>query len=242
MPLRRNWSDYAGFLFFTGIAVREIAITPDWSVVFAPLVAGPLLTATGFLLRRPLVKQLPGILPHFAGYGGTFFFFLFLMFAPRLGPDWIAPNPELEIRSLGIVVWFAGVVLGVVVLWWLRNSMSIVPQARELVTTGPFRFARHPLYATYFLQNFGVLLRFNTVPVALALILWTLFTMMRTQYEDRVLAEAFPEEHARYRSRVWIFSPALYPVKLPPRPSTRPEPERQESAQQKAEKESVEVS
>ena len=62
------------------------------------------------------------------------------------------PNPVLftpwaVIRDISAPLALGAFVLGVYGLLYLRRSLSIIPEARRLVTGGPYRFIRHPLYA-----------------------------------------------------------------------------------------------
>jgi protein-S-isoprenylcysteine O-methyltransferase Ste14 len=91
-------------------------------------------------------------------------------------------------------------------VWHLRRSFSVEPEARALVTTGPYRFARHPIYAVYLLVNAGILLGHLTVPFAAVLAVWIGLMVLRIRYEEAVLTNAFPDYRA-YRARVGAFGP-----------------------------------
>jgi protein-S-isoprenylcysteine O-methyltransferase Ste14 len=101
-------------------------------------------------------------------------------------------------------------------VWHLRFAFSIEPAARRLITSGPYRVARHPIYTGYVAQYGGMLLTFPTVPFALALLAWALMVADRMRLEESVLSKAFPE-YADYRQRVG----ALFT--LPSRRTPRPE-------------------
>jgi protein-S-isoprenylcysteine O-methyltransferase Ste14 len=102
------------------------------------------------------------------------------------------------------VLWLAGAVLCLLPLWYLRRSFSLEPEARSLVTTGPYRLARHPIYTVYLLINTGILLRHLTLPLAVVLAIWVALLLVRVRYEEGVLAATFPE-YPEYRRRVRAF-------------------------------------
>jgi protein-S-isoprenylcysteine O-methyltransferase Ste14 len=108
------------------------------------------------------------------------------------------------LRTAGAILWLAGAVLCLWPLWYLRRSFSLEPEARTLVTSGPYRLARHPIYTVYLLINAGILLRHLTVPFALVLAVWVALLLVRVRYEEGVLASAFPN-YPEYRRRVRAF-------------------------------------
>ena len=89
----------------------------------------------------------------------------------------------------------------------LTRSFGIVPEARELKTTGPYRFVRHPIYLGQFISQGGVwLCAVQTHVVWIAF--YTLFVAMqlyRSKLEDRVLAEAFGEKGRAWQRRTFWF-------------------------------------
>jgi protein-S-isoprenylcysteine O-methyltransferase Ste14 len=58
--------------------------------------------------------------------------------------DRSTPSPILDLVSTSLLL--AGNYLCVVVLLHLGRSISIMAEARKLVTSGPYRLVRHPLY------------------------------------------------------------------------------------------------
>src|SRR5205823_343774 len=53
-------------------------------------------------------------------------------------------RPEME--ALGDVLLAVGMAYSIWALLYLRRSFSILPEARRLVTHGPYGLSRHPLY------------------------------------------------------------------------------------------------
>jgi len=77
-------------------------------------------------------------------------------------------------------------------LWTLRRSFSITVEARELVTGGPYRFVRHPVYLGEMLTTAAVaVLRFSPVNVFL-LLLFVAIQLYRSRMEENKLARVFP--------------------------------------------------
>jgi protein-S-isoprenylcysteine O-methyltransferase Ste14 len=137
-------------------------------------------------------------------YVNSFLVMVFILFAGRLQPEWLRPTPVEALRSAGAVLWLAAAVLCLWPLWYLRRSFSLEPEARTLVTSGPYRLARHPIYTVYLLINAGILLRHLTLPFAIVLAVWLILLLIRVHYEEDVLSAAFPE-YTEYRRRVRAF-------------------------------------
>lgn len=208
MKRHHHWSDWAGFAAFTFLWVGVLATSPSVGLMTLPLIAHPALSSLGFLMRKEKVRDLHGLAPRFAGYAGSFGVLAFFIFAERFHPNWIAATASPGVRNLGLAVWFSGAILDAYVLCSLRHAMSVIPQARTLITTGPYRYARHPLYAAYVLQNFGLWLRLPTLPLAVVFMVWLVVTTIRIHFEERVLTAAFPQ-YQEYARRVGMLFPRL---------------------------------
>jgi len=57
------------------------------------------------------------------------------------------------------VLIITGASLSFAVLRWLGKSFSILAEARRLVTEGPYRVVRHPLYVCEGIATVGVMLQ-----------------------------------------------------------------------------------
>lgn len=209
---QRRGSDWIGFVCFslwTGVnAVMAVGLfrrAPGVALFLVPTFAHEALIAIAFLLRKPLLKQAEGWTPRLAAFGATFIMPVFCIVASRWQHGWMQ-NSVPPIFVAGTLLWLAGAYLGLWSLFRLRAAFSIVPQARTLVTTGPYRVARHPIYASYLLQYGGVVIAYFTPALMLVYLAWFVVMMLRVSYEESVLASAYPE-YAEYRRRVGKFGP-----------------------------------
>jgi protein-S-isoprenylcysteine O-methyltransferase Ste14 len=95
----------------------------------------------------------------------------------------------------------------------LGAAWSLAPmadQATGLVTTGPYRLVRHPIYLGLALLALGEAVAFGSWPalvIALTGIVPTFAWRART--EERLLAGAFGERYARYRTQTRMMIPYL---------------------------------
>ena len=204
----RHWTDWVGLTVFTAIGVNLYSQAPEFGLLILPAILQELFVAASFLLRPRVRIGVPGWRPRLVAYANAFGVMLFLSYAARYRHDWIRPTPVPGLRAAGSALWLAGALLSLWPLWYLRRSFSVEPAARDLVTTGPYRWARHPIYAVYLLVNLGILLRHLTLPLSVVLAGWLALLFARIGYEEQVLTAAFPE-YLEYRRRVGALGPRL---------------------------------
>jgi len=95
----------------------------------------------------------------------------------------------LRMASLSLIA--VGWLLSVYVLIWLGRSFSIMPQARRLVTSGPYGIVRHPLYLAEEIAVLGVTgLYVSPAALAIVAVHW-FFQLRRMANEEKVLLATF---------------------------------------------------
>ena len=158
-----------------------------------------LVAATALTRLSPILKA-KGIEPRVSALLGTF------LCAGLAALPKTELGPVLSITSTLLII--AGAVLSFIVLRWLGKSFSILAEARRLVTTGPYKVVRHPLYLCEGIALLGVALQVIS-PLALAITLViALIQFRRMVNEEIVLNSAFPEYRA-YAARTPRVAPAI---------------------------------
>ena len=92
-------------------------------------------------------------------------------------------------------------------LAYLRRSFSIIPEARRLVTGGPYRITRHPVYLGEVITAIGVNLATAGWLSAIALAYFIACELMRIRWEERILTSTFPNEYPAYARSVPRYLP-----------------------------------
>lgn len=207
-------SDWVGFACFGSFAVFTLSKMPAVGIFLIPAIAFEFFVAISFLIRKPARATASGLRARLAAYGGTFLLLAFLQIARRFYPHWLGPTEVDALRATGSLLWVTGWIWTAYALWYLRSAFSIEPAARCLITSGPYRFARHPVYTGYLVQYVGMWLLFPTIPFALVLGGWVVLVADRVRHEERVLAGAFPE-YADYRRRVGALGSFPRPNRCP---------------------------
>ena len=148
---------------------------------------------------RPVAKS-KGVLGRVFGFVGTFLGVGILQLP--------VAHLSLGLQILAVLLVGVGSLGSLLVLWRLGKSFSIMPEARRLVTGGPYALARHPLYTVEMVTICGTALQFAApwswvLAAAVLMLLW-----IRSHYEEQVLEAAYPE-YAAYRTRTKRFIPGV---------------------------------
>lgn len=128
------------------------------------------------------------------------------------GPSWRGPWPA-PFLALSMVLGPAAVLLAWSALRHLGKQWRIqagLSADHVLVKTGPYRFVRHPVYASMLLMLLATAFAISWWPILFpALALFVAGTEIRIRAEDGLLASRFQEEFRDYRSRVAAYIPFL---------------------------------
>lgn len=160
-----------------------------------------------------LSTEAEGPLLRMRAIGGLVFYLsmlAFLVYPPLIA--WVQIDLPLGVRWAGVVLMAAMVPL----LYWMFSTLgnNITPtvdirEEHQLITSGPYRYIRHPLY-TFGTISFagGMLAAANLLMLAGAVVgLWAIF--MRTPIEERKLVEKFGSEYEAYMLRTGRYLPRI---------------------------------
>ena len=193
------------------IALVNLFVRTDLSVLPATLVLSTIshistlvffvALVVMFTVRYTPQRAALGFYPRFAAVVGSFLSAGFLLL----------PLQELSyalyLASLLLVI--AGTGFAIYAVLVLGRSISLLPEARRLVTTGPYAFVRHPLYLGEIAALAGVALQYLSAWALLLLGLVWAFQLQRIKYEELVLSQMFPE-YGDYMARTARLVPGVY--------------------------------
>lgn len=153
------------------------------------------------IMTRPHAKaQEPRMLPKVAAFVGTYLPWS-ITFLPR------ANHVGLDLLSSACVA--IGTIMMLVTIRHLGRSFSIVPQARAVVQTGPYRWIRHPLYVSEELAILGAVLQYLSA-LSLAILAGHIVVQIcRIRYEEALLRQTLPD-YSTYEAARWRLIPYVW--------------------------------
>ncbi len=133
-----------------------------------------------------------------------------------VAPQWVAW------ASFPLPTWgrWAGILLGYLslpLLWWIERTLGLnfnvtlhLRDGHTLVTSGPYRWVRHPMYTALFLFTLAWLLASANWLVGLpGLVGLSVIVLNRIKAEEAVMLERFGEQYHAYMQRTGRFLPRL---------------------------------
>jgi protein-S-isoprenylcysteine O-methyltransferase Ste14 len=161
----------------------------------------------GLYLTRPMPVTRDGrLVARAAAFGGTCMQLVIGAFIPQHRLLFHPPDVLVFVASLMSIAAFAFAVVG---LGYLRRSVSIIPEARRVVTGGPYRIVRHPLYLAEITAAVALVLAAPYLTPVIALVAFVLLQGARARFEERLLIETFPE-YAGYQKRTSALIPFVW--------------------------------
>jgi len=159
-----------------------------------------MLLALLIITRSPAKAQADGLLPRIAAFVGTYLPWTITFFGKT---DQALPN----LLSTACVL--IGTIMMLVTIRHLGRSFSLVPQARSVVQTGPYRWIKHPLYFSEQIARLGVVLQYLTPVTVIIFVLHIGVQVCRILYEEDLLRRNLPE-YSSYEASRWRLIPCVW--------------------------------
>lgn len=161
----------------------------------------------GLYLTRPMPVRRDGrLVARAAAFGGTC---LLLVIGAFLPTTRLLFHPSDALVAFSSLLSIAALGFACVGLTSLRRNLSIIPEARRLVTGGAYRLVRHPLYLAEITAALALLLAAPYLTSAVSFVVFVALQCTRARLEERLLSETFPE-YAAYARRTRRLIPFVW--------------------------------
>lgn len=216
-----------GLIVFVGMTLQSVFAMPSLDGPIVGIVRWALVTGLFMLfaiayLRRPQASAL-------ASRPIEIFLPLFVIALPSFqagapqvidnlagdseGLRWVVTNLFRSIGSgIGDIASLSGMALGeafaVYSMLYLGSSFSIFAEARTLVTSGPYRYVRHPLYLGEMIAIWSYTLAYPSRWSIGVTLIFTVLQSWRAKIEERKLLQHYPE-YAALREHTGFLWPSV---------------------------------
>ncbi|WP_371424831.1 isoprenylcysteine carboxylmethyltransferase family protein [Tardiphaga sp.] len=212
IALSKNWSYERTMQLFGGMWFMLLALllaikigtslTDPWPSLLSSFCLAIFYTLLTVLImtRPPARAQAAGLLPRIAAFVGSYMPWTITFFGQT---DQALPN------LLATACVLIGMIMMLVTIRHLGRAFSLVPQARSVVQTGPYRWIKHPLYLSEELVILGVVLQHLTPVTVIVLVLHIGVQVCRILYEEDLLRRSLPE-YSSYEASRWRLVPYVW--------------------------------
>ena len=113
----------------------------------------------------------------------------------------------------GLIIEIAGITLAVWAVMIMRRNANVAPipkQNGRLITTGPYRFIRHPMYTAQVVAVFPLVIELNTQLRIAALSILFITLLFKLHYEEKRLVKHFGQSYSDYQKVTKKILPFIY--------------------------------
>ena len=118
------------------------------------------------------------------------------------------------IETLGMILLFVGNILLYGSRIILKRSFrlgGVAPRSEDkLITSGPYRWIRHPMYTSILLMSLGLTLLIQSALILFLFIMLTVFVILLIPSEDAQLQKSYGLIFSKYRQKVKALVPYIY--------------------------------
>ncbi|HUE05561.1 MAG TPA: isoprenylcysteine carboxylmethyltransferase family protein [Bryobacteraceae bacterium] len=135
-----------------------------------------------------------------------------IFFAVRRFEPFVIAIPNPPLGMCGLILCALGLSLAVWARKYLGKNWGMpmsVKEDPELVTTGPYRYVRHPIYSGILLAMLGSAL-VSGVPWLVVFVCYGIYFAISARAEERLILREFPQEYPKYRAATKAIIPFVW--------------------------------
>lgn len=121
-----------------------------------------------------------------------------------------------HLSSVLLVIALFCYLLSACLFWWAiftANGLEFAfsSSVGKIITTGPYKFVRHPFYLSYIITWSTNTLLFNSIPLWITLLYLITFYSISARREEKVIMESeHATEYSHYQKNVGMFLPRVH--------------------------------
>ena len=127
--------------------------------------------------------------------------------------QWFLPQQFPFVIATGLIVQVASMLLAI----WARKHLGRnwsaevrIAVGHQLVSSGPYRLLRHPIYTAMLGMFLGTAVASSQFHALLGVALLIVAYLRKTRLEDQILARKFGAEYDSYRRDTWALVPLFF--------------------------------
>jgi protein-S-isoprenylcysteine O-methyltransferase Ste14 len=117
------------------------------------------------------------------------------------------------VDAFSVVLAFAGLAIAIVARRTIGGNWSgavALKEGHELVTSGPYHYVRHPIYAAVLTMALGVALSYGTLGACIGYLVIFLAILFKLRDEESLLSEHFPVDYPQYKEHTRMILPFVW--------------------------------
>lgn len=125
----------------------------------------------------------------------------------------LVSGPVISNNAAGLLIECAGIFLALLAIYVIKiNNFNITPtvkQNSELITSGPYRIIRHPMYIAQLIAVLPLVIDYFSWPRFIAFLILLIILMVKIDYEEKLLIAHFPD-YLAYKEKTKKLIPYVY--------------------------------
>jgi protein-S-isoprenylcysteine O-methyltransferase Ste14 len=139
----------------------------------------------------------------------------FLMFNDQFSRGWLATrfvSASPTIGEIGVALTVAGIAFAIWARWHLGENWSAtvtLKEGHQLISSGPYRYIRHPIYTGMLLAFVGTALALGEYRALISVCIVLFAFYIKAKKEELFLTQEFGEKFREHSRRTGMFLPKL---------------------------------
>ncbi len=180
----------------------------DWLIISFWVVFVAYWILSGVRVKKIARPDVAGV---WVRYAGVIVVILLIVFLPTSFTIPFGAHTTVAM-TIGTILCAAGIAFAIWARWHLGKNWSPIPSAQEgheLVTSGPYRFVRHPIYTGVIMALLGSSLATSVGWFIIFLFMGSMF-VWRIDREEKFMMQLFPGEYPEYKKRTKKLIPFVW--------------------------------